>query len=189
MRTASMLALLAVTACAACASPAASEDESNATDVAAASAEVSAKDRCSAGCTNDGKYALRVSGTGVAARAPIAVAAVEPTFHGEARRVVLTGETRNDGSYALRCDRALGPSDYYPSYGVWVDTNRDGKCGAGDLALVGADFYGWASDLSITTDADGIVPEESWSPEKPWEDAAMATRWGDPFCAYYGFAR
>jgi hypothetical protein len=183
MRSSSILALsLLLTA--ACAGKASSTD--------GAVAEAVEAELCSAGCDGSGEHALRATFEDLAELAgrSVSVSAVEPTLGGsEVRRVILSSRVESDGRFALSCTRALRENYGYPSYGVWIDKNGDGKCGAGDLALVGALFYGWDSDISLSVDKGGLVPEESWSPAIAWEDAGDAQSWGAPFCEYYGLPR
>lgn len=160
----------------------------------AESAVIAPSAPCS-GCTNEGEFPLKVTGTGFKALAGkrVVVAATEPDLGGPAASgnpaVTLTTTISSTGRFTLSCDRALSENYGYPSYGIWIDKNGDGKCGAGDLAMVNADFYGWSSAITVATKPTGSVvdPAESWRASMAWEPADTATRWGDPFCAYYGF--
>jgi hypothetical protein len=148
------------------------------------------------GCKNQGEFALKVTGSGFSALAGkrVAVAAVEPDLGGPAASgnpaVTLSSTIDAAGGFTLSCDRALSENYGYPSYGVWIDKSGDGKCGAGDLAMVNADFYGWNSAITLATLPTGSIvdPAESWRISMAWEPAETATRWGNhPFCEYYGF--
>ena len=173
-----------------CAAPTGTSDEVTESE----SAVVAASAPCS-GCTNEGDFALKVTGSGFKALAGkrVSVAATEPSLGGSPASgnpaVTLTSTISATGRFTLSCDKALSENYGYPSYGVWIDQSGDGKCGAGDLAMVSADFYGWNWDINLATKPNGSVvdPAESWRASMPWEPADTAKRWGDPFCEYYGF--
>lgn len=146
------------------------------------------------GCTNKGDFALKATGEGFKSLAGkrVSIAAVQPDLGSQVTKPFVTLSTKIDskGRFTLSCDRALTENYGYPSYGIWLDQNGDGKCGAGDLAIVNADFYGWDSDISVVTRPSGTVipPSESWRTSTAWEPADTAHRWGnDEFCEYYGF--
>lgn len=63
------------------------------------------------------------------------------------RRVVLLKGTITDGGFSLVCPRALKQTYAYPSWGVFVDVDGDGRCGNQDVGAQ-AQLYGWESDVS-----------------------------------------
>ena len=47
-----------------------------------------------------------------------------------------------DGSFSIACPSSLRADDWYPSYALYIDANRDGRCDDGDLGIDGQ-RYAW----------------------------------------------
>jgi hypothetical protein len=142
----------------------------------------------SQGCVNDGVHGLTITGEGFwsSAGEAIWVSAIEGTIRGPSGAVeqtlsqVLVGSVGTDGSFTLSCASGLGGTQN-PSWGLWLDRDGDGKCGAGDLVMRRT-LYAWAGDETRVT------PEGSDSGEV-WVSPDASNPSGLPFCAYYNFPR
>ena len=150
----------------------------------------SAKAPCAEGCTSSGDFELRLRGAGFVdlVGKKVGVSAVEPTLTIPTVHVpvaVLTDQVKADGSFELVCPKALVENYVYPSVGAWLDVSGDGKCGAGDLAVVDQ-RYGWTEAMSVEVTPNGLStpPTTMW-----WTPPETAKNWGVPFCEYYGFPR
>ena len=172
----SLLALLLL----ACSAPA--ED--------ATSSESALAQACSLGCHDRGTFALDVTGAGFEklAGARVVASAIEPTTNPSDARpsVMLSDRIETDGTFELTCPKALSRNGGYPSYGVWIDVDGDGKCGPGDLGVASI-FYAWSDDVKVATRPSG--QSDGSSSGIAFEPVERVTGWDRPFCAYYGFPR
>jgi hypothetical protein len=139
---------------------------------------------CVDACAVDGDFALRVSGAGFSEHAgrTLGVSAMESPS-APAPAAVLLARVASDGTFQVACAKALSENYTYPSYGVWLDVDGDGKCGARDL-VTSAQFYGWTADVEAT-----VSPQPSQE-LSGWSLAESTTSWGSrSFCEFYAFPR
>jgi hypothetical protein len=85
--------------------------------------------------------------------ARIHAAALEPhtarssgKWAAETRRPVSTSTIISNGRFEVSCPGALQRALHYPSWALWIDLNRDGLCGEGDVGLHQG-LYGWVEPI------------------------------------------
>jgi hypothetical protein len=79
------------------------------------------------------------------------------------------------------CFASLNENYGYPSVGLFLDANGDGRCGAGDL-FADEQLYGWNEHV----DFDMASREAVWTPVEQWSGGVGRVE-GAGFCAHFGF--
>jgi hypothetical protein len=92
-------------------------------------------------CANDGDLSFRFAGEVPAAweGRTLVVSAIEDRTKGSSqpapRRVVRVATKIEGGRFAVSCPRAAHADQAYPSFGVFVDLDGNGRCSAGDVGF------------------------------------------------------
>lgn len=119
-------------------------------------------------CASGGQLDFRVLGAGLSrheGRRVVAAAFENQLTAGATRheRVVLRTGTIRGGAFTLSCARSLRENYAYPSYGVYIDVDGNGRCNRGDLGYQMA-LYGWNQDVRDAIPAASLQEVSQLSP-------------------------
>lgn len=90
----------------------------------------------------------------------------------------LRGAVVRASAFRVACPVALRADANYPGVAAFIDLDRDGRCGEGDVGQTLEQYYGWSSDVTIAVDAG-----EAWAATSTL--SAWTTSRGSRFCDAY----